>query len=488
MCAKRCMQFLLILAMGVCAFVSPCPALDASNVLVLYADDGDGNPLTRTTPGGQIADYYLGKHNGVATLALTGLPSSALVPAPALGTGAKVLAITADQYLTSIRPQIIAALDANPNIQCIVTTKDLPLRIYNPSYGLGNYKFSSLESELTTIRTVSTASQMGASFKTNPYYQKTDSFVPSSYNNMYLTSRLDGYTVSEVNASLDRAQKAAVLGWEGGYVHIDDSPNKTDYMEVLRDSVLIPDGVNFSYDGTSSFVASAPANEPGWAAIGYVSHGRNGGAPEHYVNQLAFPLAPGAVFTTWESWNAYTFTDGVTSPYTTPYTTPYMQGQIADWLRHGGTAGVGNVYEPSASGWTVTNENLMYAMLLSGRSWAESAWAATPQVSYVNTVIGDPLMTFRQWLPGDVDGNGIVDVGDLALVVTNYGHSAVGWWSGDLNGDGEIDVSDLAILSTNYGKTLGAPVGGGAPQSAAAPEPTMMVLLLSGLAILRRHR
>jgi hypothetical protein len=38
----------------------------------------------------------------------------------------------------------------------------------------------------------------------------------------------------------------------------------------------------------------------------------------------------------------------------------------------------------------------MFKMLLSGYTWAEAAWSSMQQLSYVNTVVGDPLMTWKR--------------------------------------------------------------------------------------------
>jgi hypothetical protein len=49
--------------------------------------------------------------------------------------------------------------------------------------------------------------------------------------------------------------------------------------------------------------------------------------------------------------------------------------------------------------------------------------------------------------PGDLDGDGDVDLSDLAILLASYGVDA----GGDLDGDGDTDLSDLAILLANYG-------------------------------------
>lgn len=62
-------------------------------------------------------------------------------------------------------------------------------------------------------------------------------------------------------------------------------------------------------------------------------------------------------------------------------------------------------------------------------------------------------------IPGDANGDGKVDVGDLGILAANYGRNLQSegvasnlWWSlGDFNQDGKVDVGDLGILAANYG-------------------------------------
>ncbi len=50
-------------------------------------------------------------------------------------------------------------------------------------------------------------------------------------------------------------------------------------------------------------------------------------------------------------------------------------------------------------------------------------------------------------IPGDLDGDGDVDLNDLAILLASYGVDA----GGDLDDDGDTDLADLAILLANYG-------------------------------------
>jgi hypothetical protein len=52
---------------------------------------------------------------------------------------------------------------------------------------------------------------------------------------------------------------------------------------------------------------------------------------------------------------------------------------------------------------------------------------------------------------GDLDCDNVVDLGDLAQLLSNYGQtSGVGWTDGDMDADGDVDLADLAVLLGNY--------------------------------------
>jgi len=52
--------------------------------------------------------------------------------------------------------------------------------------------------------------------------------------------------------------------------------------------------------------------------------------------------------------------------------------------------------------------------------------------------------------PADFDGNGVVDLGDLAILLANFGTPS-GATDGDTDGDGDVDLSDLAVLLSAFG-------------------------------------
>lgn len=507
--------------------LSFCPAASAigpQNVLVLYnADSPDGF---------QIASHYADVHPGVQLLGLTDVSSAEQ--------------ISADQYLTKILGPVRAAL--TPTTDVIVTTKGLPLRIAvtetippgsPPTYTtvptpanpneqvrqISTWKvYSSLESELAAIDKIGSTdpamltrsaymmgdqsySQVGH-FASNPYYNATGTANIPSFSHANtgtrLTARLDGFTKEDVMASIDRAQNAFIgpQNSPAGPLHflVDNDPTKTYgvVMNNLVNNVLQTAGIPVTYDNTTGFVGSTTG-----PLMAYVSHGANQASTPDYVppnpndpqvtpgsyiiNGLNITPADGAVFHTWESYNAETFVAQGNHG---------DQGLIGEWIARGGTAATGNVQEPGASWTTVTNEDKMFLALLNGKTWAEAAWSATRQLSWVNTVVGDPLMVWRTLLAGDVTMDGVVDMNDFAVIGAHWGNTVsgggYGWYSGDLNSDGIVNVLDLAIMGDSWGQIstwAGAPSGNGfgggvgeltTPGDESIPEPSSWILLTSG--------
>lgn len=69
--------------------------------------------------------------------------------------------------------------------------------------------------------------------------------------------------------------------------------------------------------------------------------------------------------------------------------------------------------------------------------------AAAPRLTIVLATPG---------IPGDLDGDGCVDLGDLSTLLSNFGRSdGVEPEDGDIDGDGTVGLSDLSILLSNFG-------------------------------------
>src|SRR5690606_13194570 len=88
-------------------------------------------------------------------------------------------------------------------------------------------------------------------------------------------------------------------------------------------------------------------------------------------------------------------------------------------------------------------------------------------------------------LPGDYNGDGVVDAADYTVWRDNLGTTGLAAYaSADGDGDGEITLLDYQLWSDNYGASIALAA------SRSTPEPTGSVLLLPllGAGLLRRHR
>lgn len=64
--------------------------------------------------------------------------------------------------------------------------------------------------------------------------------------------------------------------------------------------------------------------------------------------------------------------------------------------------------------------------------------------------MGRELWAMNKEVRGDINGDGCVDLSDLAALLANYGQIGP-HLPGDLNADGVVDLSDLELIISNYG-------------------------------------
>jgi hypothetical protein len=91
-----------------------------------------------------------------------------------------------------------------------------------------------------------------------------------------------------------------------------------------------------------------------------------------------------------------------------------------------------------------------------------------------------PVVTF---LPGDANGDGVVDSTDFGILATNFNTAGTTVQTGDFNADGKTNSLDFNVLATNYGRTSSAPALG----VALAPEPSALAFLLFAAPLTRRR-
>lgn len=283
---------------------------------------------------------------------------------------------------------------------------------------------------------------------------------------IYLVCRLDGNTVADVVASLNRAQNlwvpmttatlildkdAAVYGTCPDCYPLDNAgpseinafagvvgpipPNPAAATQIangsdynLTNSFLVSDGrlpsANISFNqlsGITEFLVGPNLTYAGYTkvisapTIFLASFGANhagqtlASAATTYAQ--SFNLLPGAMFNSVESYNGRAFGGLGQNPFA-------AQQQAADFLadqtapaRIGGTFAIGNVWEPI--NWTVAdNQQLVRHFLLGNLSWAEAAYASLPCLSWQQIVLGDPLARVKRDRE-DINTDSTLNIDDL---------------------------------------------------------------------------
>lgn len=82
---------------------------------------------------------------------------------------------------------------------------------------------------------------------------------------------------------------------------------------------------------------------------------------------------------------------------------------------------------------------------LRGYAWGEN-------IGWINLDDANAFVAFAPSCPGDVNGDGSVDLADLNLVLANFGSATN---NGDANGDGQVDLADLNLVLANFGTDCG---------------------------------
>jgi hypothetical protein len=511
----------LALAAGLLARAAQAqPQLVESQVLVIYD--------SRISDSLLVAEHYAGSANvsgGVGGVAGSRPGVHVFNLAAAGATVTAPGTTTYPNFITRIRTPLREHLDSSGlthEIRCIVTTKGLPHRVRDtdnansgdsPSQTENEHinrdvTNAALEAEIALLWQDLTEGEAGGSADSfadgmilNPYWGRsdpisvwptthitspkdfigpfvagrfwwTDTDEPASHltpGDMYLVCRLDGHTVDDVRALIDRSRHI-VVDMRSVAVVLDESesdgvqtpppssefdnihalPQTTsgDDYELCRDTLLadgrvlapnirynaLSDAANFivgpriSYGGEGIVVAEPVLLLAHYGANHHGTKPGGSGAVPLASSSYAesFHYSPGAIMNTMESFNARAF-GGLT--------TSFNQEQIADFIGAGGSFGLGNVYEPFA--YSVPDTIFVVRNFILGNlTWAEAAYTSIPFLSWQQTVIGDPLARIIRSTE-DINGDGVVDAEDL-------------WaWEqspADINNDGVANDADKRLL------------------------------------------
>jgi uncharacterized protein (TIGR03790 family) len=288
-----------------------------------------------------------------------------------------------------LRSQIESYLTTNniaDSINYLVTTKGVPLKIKRSDL----MNAASVESELSLILGPYSDNIQKYGVITSPYYLQRNDFTHARYG-IYLVTRLDGYTYADIKRIIDQSGSIGANVPVGGQYVFDQDPTWNDRIPNLNDNmrgaaaILTGRGMNVLIDNTTTFL-TGQQNVLGYA--GWGSNDRN-----HSLNGLLNNTwMPGAIAETYVSTSARTFT----SPAV------YGQSLIADLIAEGITAAKGYVYEPYSS--AIADVSVLFDLYTNGYTIAESYYSASPYLSWMDVIIGDPkyrLISSR--LPADVE-------------------------------------------------------------------------------------
>lgn len=486
--------------------------LRAHQVLVVYD--------SRVPASRAVAEHYAGSHKvpggaggepGVhEDLLVFDLASAGL---PVTATNGTILY---PDYKAQIRDPIRAHLIAEDlvyRVRCLVLCKGLPHRVDDPAnpgagdtasafgtlFTSGQAKAASVDSELTMLWQDLDEIPVDLFLRTaekgyirNPMWRQSrpintwtnkairdpkawswivggrlltttgpDPSAQLTPGDMLLVCRLDGHTVADVRAMIERAQGLIYDADTAAFIldesasnaiadtvrnseldNIEDPLTDLDDYETARDLLLAdgrfnPSRIHYNAaSGVANFIVGPNVDFEGQGLLvsdpvillthfGRNHVGRPTVNPQRY--EESFNLAPGAVFNTMESYNGRAF-NGLG--------TLAQQGQLADFIASGGAFGIGMVYEPFAQ--SVPDSNRLVRNFFLGRlTWAEAAYAAIPCISWMHVVVGDPLASAIRSAE-DINGDGVLDVEDLIAWERN---------PVDLNRDGVADDADRRLLT-----------------------------------------
>jgi uncharacterized protein (TIGR03790 family) len=315
-------------------------------------------------------------------------------------------------YLQFIEMPIRNYLSTHTNIDFIVLTKGIPIRIKGSAMGSCDEHSSeareirgypSVDSTLAALDydklpgtmkiDITGSGAIGCGYS-NRFWNANEPFSHEKFGG-YLVTRLDGYTVADATGLVARALQAE-KGLTDGKVLLDvqpifglgdeaSQPAPITGTVILRESpwseynadmehahdLLAGRGIANELDLTENFIGQRTN------LLGYFSWGSNDAKYQAESYQTLF-FAPGSISDTAVSTSGRTFLP-----------TSGGQSLLDDLIAHGLTCGKGYVDEPLLQ--AIASPTILMDHYTLGYTMAESFYAASHFVSWEDVVIGDPL-------------------------------------------------------------------------------------------------
>jgi uncharacterized protein (TIGR03790 family) len=270
----------------------------------------------------------------------------------------------------------------------IVLTSGVPLRVDGPGDTLRTER-ASVDSELTLLyRRIHGSTIPLPGPIDNPFYRQQDTPFRHPAFPMYLVTRLDGYSMSDMKGMVDRA----LLARNTGKFVIDLKTRENNPgNQWLRTAALLLPKDRVVLDESATVLAGIKD------VIGYASWGSND--TDRKRRFLGFGWLPGAIATEFVSFDARTFRPppekweiGDWNDKRTWYGEA-PQSLTADYIHEGATGASGQVFEPYLA--FCPRPDLVLPAYFAGHTLAESFYAGIPGLSWMNVVVGDPLTRLR---------------------------------------------------------------------------------------------
>ena len=280
--------------------------------------------------------------------------------------------------------------DLVDKILYIVLTKGVPLRIEGTSGLAGT--IASVDSELTLLyrRMVGSLPAPVSGRITNPYFLEEKPISEAKpftrfTSDIYLVTRLDGYTVDDITKLIDRGMTPGTTG----KIVLDQ---RAQLLDAGGDRWLQQAADRLRQSGAGDRVVlemtKAVVQQDG-PVLGYYSWGSND--QSNRLRHFGLQFAPGAIGAMFVSTDGRSFKEPPADwiPGGSDQRGYGSQSLTGDLIRDGITGVAGHVTEPLLD--ATIRPQILFPAYLAGFNLAESFYLSMPFLSWQTVVIGDPL-------------------------------------------------------------------------------------------------
>jgi uncharacterized protein (TIGR03790 family) len=283
----------------------------------------------------------------------------------------------------------LARNSAQDRILYIVLTKGIPIRIGGTSGKDGNT--ASVDSELTLLYRRMIGQQLPINgLIPNPYFLNEAPLTEAKQFShadldIYLVSRLDGYSLGDIRGLIDRG----VAPSREGKILLDTKGSLSEKGDTwLQQASDLLGKAGFGDRVILETTDKVLKDQK--QVLGYYSWGSNDRAIR--IRNFGFEFVPGALAGMYVSSDGRTFSESADWKIED---SGLPQSLAADLIRDGVTGIAGHVSEPFLD--ATIRPNILFPAYLSGFNLIESYYMAMPFLSWQTVIIGDPLCTpFRK--------------------------------------------------------------------------------------------